>query len=78
MKQIEDLWVKVSYEVRLGDFEMPQEVYDEIIEAGENYKDIEMCSLDYSNAEGWLSQNIREQDCMEWKCEIIELREADA
>lgn len=81
--KVEDLWVKVTYEVKLGDLEIPKDVYDEIIGAGEKGKDIEMNSLEYSNAEGWLSQNIQERDCMDWKCEIIDLvlddsNEADA
>ncbi len=77
MKKIEDLWVKVSYEVRLGDLEMPQEVFSEIIEA--NGRDIDtMGGLDkYPKASEWLSENIEEADCMEWKAEVIELREAE-
>ena len=75
MKNIKDLTVKVTYEVGLGDLEMPIEVYNEIQEADENGNDIEMNSLKYPNAEQWLSQNIKESDCMEWKAEVIEMLE---
>ena len=78
MKNIKDLRVKVTYEVGLGDLEMPKEAYNEIIEAGEKGKDIEMCSLEFSAAEEWLSQNIREQDCFEWKAEVIEMISGDS
>ncbi len=73
MKKIEDLWVKVTYEVKLGDLEMPQDAYHQICEATENGKDIEMNSLEFPEAESWLSQNIQERDCMDWKAEIIEI-----
>lgn len=81
--KVEDLWVKVTYEVKLGDLEIPKNVYDEIEEASDEGRDIEMNYGRYVNAEDWLSSNIRESDCMEWKCEIIEMisddsNEADA
>lgn len=73
MKNIKELRVKVTYEVGLGDLEMPTEVYNEIQEAEENGKDIEMNSLKYPKAEQWICQNIKERDCVEWKVEVIEL-----
>jgi hypothetical protein len=78
MKQIEDLWVKIIYEVRLGDLEMPQEVFDEINQAIDRGRDIDTMSGmddDYPNASDWLTENIKENDCMEWKAEIIEIIE---
>jgi hypothetical protein len=77
--EITDLWVKVTYEVRLGDLEMPQEVFDEINEAIDRGRDIDTMSGnqddDYQNASEWLTDNIKEKDCMEWKVEIIEIIE---
>ena len=76
--EIKDLWVKVTYEVRLGDLEMPQEVFDEINEAIDRGRDIDTMSgidNDYENASDWLTNNIKEQDCMECKFEIIEIIE---
>lgn len=76
--KIEDLWVKVTYEVRLGDLEMPQEVFDEITQANNECRDIDtMSGVDrYPNASEWLTENITERDCMEWKAEIIDIIES--
>jgi hypothetical protein len=77
IKNIKDLKVKVTYEVGLGDLEMPIEVYNEIQEADENGHDIDgMSSTDkYLLASEWLGRNIKESDCMEWKAEVIELND---
>ena len=71
--KIEDLWVKVTYEVRLGNLEIPKEVYDEIEKATDECRDIEMNAGRFPDAESWLSHKINEEDCMEWKCEIIDI-----
>jgi len=75
--EIKDLWVKITYEVRLGNLEMPQEAFDEITKANEQCRDIDtMSGIDaYPNASEWLTDNIEERDCMEWKAEIIEIIE---
>jgi hypothetical protein len=71
--KVEDLWVKVTYEVKLGDLEIPKDVYDEIEKASDEHRDIEMNYGRYPLAEDWLSSKINESDCMEWKCEVIDL-----
>ena len=73
--KVNDLWVKVTYEVRLGDLEIPQEVFDEINKSIEDNRDIDtMIGLDrYPQASEWLTENIQERDCMEWKAEIVEI-----
>ena len=71
--KIEDLWVKVTYEVKLGNLEIPQDVFDEIEKSGEEGYDVEMNAGIYPSAESWLSHKINEGDCMEWKCEIIDI-----
>lgn len=73
--KVNDLWVKVTYEVRLGDLEIPQEVFDEINKSIEDNRDIDtMSGLDrYPQASEWLTENIQERDCMEWKAEIVEI-----
>ena len=73
--KVNDLWVKVTYEVRLGDLEIPQEVFDEINKSIEDNIDIDtMSGLDrYPQASEWLTENIQERDCMEWKAEIVEI-----
>lgn len=71
MITVKDLTVKVSYKVGYGDVEMPQKVYDQLIEAEENGDEIEMEGMSkYPDAYEWLSNNIRERDCMEWSAEI--------
>lgn len=79
MKNIKDLTVKVTYEVGLGDLKMPIEVYNQIMEADENGDEIGTMSRNrkYEEAAEWLSQNIQERDCMEWKAEVVEILEAE-
>jgi hypothetical protein len=67
----------------IGDVAVPNIVYKQLLRAAERGDDIEMNSIKYPDAEIWLSENIRERDCMDWKSEIIDLiaddsNEADA
>jgi hypothetical protein len=71
--QIEDLWVKVTYEVRLADLKIPKEAFDEIIKSTEESRDVKMADHRYNEAYEWLSENIKEAHCMEWECEIIDI-----
>lgn len=71
--KVEELWVKVTYEVKLGNLEIPTEVYDEIEESMDQGYDIEINRGRYPNAEDWLSRKIVESDCMTWKAEIIDV-----
>lgn len=73
--KVEDLTIKVTYKVGLGDVEMPKEVYEQLVLASEKGDGIEMQSGKYPDAEIWISDNIKERDCMEWKAEIIDLVE---
>jgi len=74
MRTVKDLTVEVKYRVGLGDVEMPQKVYDQLIEATENGDVIDPSGmLKYPEASEWLSDNIRERDCMDWECEIEEI-----
>lgn len=66
------LTVKVYYSVSLTDVEIPQKVYDQLDEASNNGKGISTSSEpEYPEAAQWLSDNIREGDCMQWSA-IIE------
>jgi hypothetical protein len=70
---VKDLTVKVSYRVGYGGVEMPQKVYDQLVEAQENGDEIEMGGISkYPDAYEWLSDNIKERDCMDWSAEIDE------
>lgn len=69
---VKDLTVKVTYRVGLGDVEMPKKVHEQLIKASEKGDEIEMGGIisKYPDAYAWLSDNIRERDCMEWSAEI--------
>ena len=68
---VKDLKLKVSYRVGYGGVEMPREVYDQLVEAQENGDEIEMGGISkYPDAFEWLSNNIKERDCMDWSAEI--------
>jgi len=73
MAKIKDLWVKVTYEVRLGDLEVPKEVKKELKEAYRKSSEIEGVEDRYPEASDWLVQNIKEKDCYDWKVEIEDL-----
>lgn len=71
MKTAKDLNVKVNYRVELRDVEMPQKVYDQILEAYENGDEIDpLDTSKYPYAVQWMKNNISEHDCMWWEAEI--------
>lgn len=74
-RTIKDLSIKVTYEVGLGNVNIPKKAFKQLIKAYEKGDEIEMQSTKYPDAEIWLNENIRERDCMEWKSEIIDLVE---
>ena len=73
MSKVKDLWVKVTYEVRLGDLEIPKEVKSELKKAYRKGREIQGGEMKYVEASNWLSENIKERDSFEWKVEIEEL-----
>jgi hypothetical protein len=76
MVTIKDLTVKVTYRVGLGEVEMPEKVHQQLLEVSENGDEIEMGGISkYPEAYEWLSDNIRERDCMDWEAEIEEVSE---
>jgi hypothetical protein len=71
MVTIKDLTVKVTYRVCLVEVEMPEKVHQQLLEASENGDEIEMGGISkYPDAYEWLSDNIRERDCMDWSAEV--------
>ena len=73
MLKVKDLQVKVTYRVGLGNVEMPENVFDQIQQASESGNEIETGSMEYQDAAEWLTNNIKEGDCMDWSAEIQEL-----
>ena len=71
--KVERLWVKVTYEVDLGDLEIPKDVLDELETAFDECREIKMGDFRFDKASEWLSENIKEADCMECDYEIEDL-----
>lgn len=75
MKKIKDLMVKVTYTVSLSDVEVPNEVFDELAKAYDEGGNILELDDELENANEWLSDNIRQEDAMDWECEIENFEE---
>lgn len=73
MSKVKDLWVKVTYEVRILDLDIPKEVKKELKKAYRKGREIQGGEMKYVDASNWLSENIKERDSFEWKVEIEEL-----
>lgn len=75
MKTIKDLTVKVTYTVGLSDVEVPENVYDALIECYDNCEEISADDVANDIAFEWILDNIHESDAMDWKCEIDDIVE---
>lgn len=75
MKKIKDLMVKVTYTVSLSDIEVPDKVFDELAKAYDEGGNILELDDELENANEWLSDNIRQEDAMDWECEIENFEE---
>lgn len=71
MKTIKDITVKVTYTVGFSDVEVPDKVYNDLIKQfDENaFGEVPEDSIAFE----WISDNIRENDAMEWEYEIEDL-----
>lgn len=71
---VDTLTVKITYRVGLGNVDVPENVYRQLVEAASNGDDIEMAGdKKYDDAYEWLVSNIEENDCMDWACEIEDI-----
>ena len=77
--KVEDLSIKVTYNVGLGNVKMPKKVYKQLLLASEKFKEIDPTLLedDFRAAADWLRENIKESDCMDWVAEVDEISEHD-
>lgn len=74
MKTIKDLSVKVTYRVGLGNLKVPKKVYDQLNEIVDEGGEVDGTGMEeYPEATEWLTNNIRERDCMDIEYEIEEL-----
>lgn len=75
MKTIKHIDVKVTYSVGIGNIEVPDDVYEDLM----NCECRELTDDDLSltdndvNALEWLKDNIREEDCYNIEFEIEEI-----
>lgn len=70
MKTIKNLTISVKYTVGLGNVQVPEEVYDDLIK----YYDAGVWEVpENSVAIEWFADNIREKDAMNWEYEIDDL-----
>lgn len=71
MKVIKDLAVTVTYTVELGGVEVPDKVFEQLDKMAKYGITIGLGNTDeYEEAFGWLIDNIREDDAMEWEYEV--------
>lgn len=59
MKPIEDLNVKVTYRVGLGDVKFPPKVFKQLTEIAEKGVELNDMETDYPEALEWLRDNIK-------------------
>ena len=62
------------YTVALSELEVPEDVYEQLVEAYEENEIIEIDGSSYfADALDWLTTNISEKDSCDWSVEIDEL-----
>lgn len=73
--KIKGLTVKVTYTVSLGELEVSEKVGTQIAEVWDKDDRISGDSLDYDDALSWMTENIKEADCLDWEVEIFDFVE---
>jgi hypothetical protein len=75
---IKDIRIAVTYTVRLSELEVPENVYEQLVEAYDEDEIIETDGLScFSDALNWLMSNISEKDAIDWNAEISDLSTND-
>jgi len=67
-KTAKQLSLTITYKVGYGDVKMPKEIYEQLLKAYKNGGEIEMHK--YPDVVCWMSSNVKEGDCFDWKAEI--------
>ena len=65
--------VKVTYEVELSDIEMPEDVFDELLDAMSEFNEIGIGTIEYPKAAAWILQNIKEKESYSWAASIEDM-----
>ena len=69
MKTIEDLTVTVTYTVSYSDVEVPDDVYEQLI----NNSTFSSGFVENQEVLEWLAENINEEDAMDWTFEVDDI-----
>lgn len=64
------LRLTVTYRVGIGNFKVPQSIYDKLNDAHENGDEIEAGTTENGEVLEWLADNIHERDCFDISYEI--------
>lgn len=72
--KVKNLTIEVTFRVGLGDLEIPDGAYAQILEAAEKGKVIDYDDFKYQEAAEWLSENIKMGDACDCQFEIEEIR----
>lgn len=73
MQKVNTLRVEVKYVVELSDFEIPQELFEEMEYLQGHTINISRAQILYPEVLDWLSENIKERDAYDWEYEIDEI-----
>ena len=73
MKKVDNIRVEVEYVVELSDFEIPQELFEEMEDLQGHTIYPSLAQTDCPEVLDWLSENIEEKDAFEWSYEIEEI-----
>ena len=75
MRTVKRLSIEVTYTVEFAEIDIPDNVYEQLLQAVKNDDKIDPSMLNYPEASNWVADNIRERDCMEWSAEIEPFQE---
>lgn len=73
MKKIVDLSVTVTYTVNYKDIEVPEDVYEQMMENSEFSSD----DMENQEAFDWLVHNIEQEDALNWSYEVDDIEDVE-
>lgn len=80
MKTIENLTVKVTYTAGLGNVKIPNNIYDAMTKIYNNGGEVpnpDVCCIngqkELACISEWLADHIKENDAMDWECQIVNI-----
>lgn len=73
MKKIENIQVTVTYSVELNDIEVPDEVYEGLVNGWTFDSEAMNMTKEESAAMDWIEANIEETDATEWRYEVDDI-----